>query len=578
MDEVARPDRREYGPGRLYRRSAAFNGVQDSRRPRAGRAIMPSTSAPMRETIVNLSIRSPGSRVLAAFLAGALAAMTPVAPALAEPAGAAVIPPPTTETLIYSRLSNLLTPALRSVAGDTQVRTLVRNIAAGQFDGDTNALLSNVVQAAEQSHVVDPNASDWVALKDAIAQFANLNGYNYDPQVYIPNLDEGIVPAATVEIVVAPLDESANSADSYVLDSSGNAAPSGHVVDETYVETHEVWVLSVNEKIETGGPPVLAGEIVAVPKAIGPESQRAGTLAACNPTGLRNNRGTEYLQRWRVPNKSDFGGLFEGKREMKLIAISSSGAVIKTYFFGKVKRKNIDNWQNSDLFITTWDRAVWGEFIGYQWYELDGGKTVTSTITVPVQGGGSISTQVQTQDRDDDGGSQAVMFNESTNLEYDTGRVRFNMCSTGGDGGTGGDNLACGATASASSTFPGYSAAKATDCDNNTGLGGAYSWANSSTTYPPNNPQWVQADMGVNKTFRRVVVYTSQSYPIRDFDVQVWNGVTYLTVGQVRGNTQLSVTVTFAAQTSRLVRILGRSGPTHQLNYVRVNELEVYAV
>lgn len=524
---------------------------------------------------MDLSLRK---RRLAALLVGAIAAVTPGAPAVADATTAVIIPPPNTETQLYNRLSNLLTPALRSVAGDTQVRTLVRNIAAGQFDGDTNALLSNVVQAAEQSHVVDPNASDWVALKSSIAQFANVNGYNYDPQIYIPNLDEGVVPAATVEIVVAPLDEAATSAPSYVLDSSGNAAPSGHIVDETYVATHEVWVLSVNEKIETGGPPVLAGEIVAEPKAIGPESTRAGTLAACNPTGLRNNRGAEYLQRWRVPNKSDFGGLFEGKREMKLIAIAGNGAVVKTFFFGKVKRKNIDNWQNSDLYITTWDRAVWGEYMGYQWYEIDGGKTVTSTVTVPVQGGGSISTQVQSQDRDDDGGSAAVLFSESTYLEYNTGRVRFNMCSTGGDGGTGGDNLACGAVASASSAFSGYSAAKTTDCDNNTGLGGSYSWANSATTYPPNNPQWVQADMGVNKTFRRVVVYTSQGYPIRDFDVQVWNGVTFVTVGQVRGNTALSATVTFAAQTSRLVRILGRSGPTHQLNYVRVNEIEVYAV
>ena len=111
-----------------------------------------------------------------------------------------------------------------------------------------------------------------------------------------------------------------------------------------------------------------------------------------------------------------------------------------------------------------------------------------------------------------------------------------------------------------------------------TALGGPYSWANSANTYPPNNPQWVQADMGVDKTFRRVVVYTSQGYPIRDFDVQVWNGVTFVTVASVTGNTQLSVPVTFPARTSRLVRILGRSGPNHQLNYVRVNELEVYAV
>ena len=71
-------------------------------------------------------------------------------------------------------------------------------------------------------------------------------------------------------------------------------------------------VLSVNERITSGGPPVLTGEIVEVtaPRVFGPESTRASTLAACNPTGLRNNRGQEYLQRWRVPNKSDFGGLF----------------------------------------------------------------------------------------------------------------------------------------------------------------------------------------------------------------------------------------------------------------------------
>ncbi len=88
----------------------------------------------------------------------------------------------------------------------------------------------------------------------------------------------------------------------------------------------------------------------------------------------------------------------------------------------------------------------------------------------------------------------------------------------------------------------------------------------------------MQADLGVTKTFRRVVVFTSQGLPIRDFDVQVWNGVTYVTVGSVRNNTQLSVPVTFAAQSSRLVRILGRSGPTQQPGYVRVNEIEVYAV
>ena len=74
-----------------------------------------------------------------------------------------------------------------------------------------------------------------------------------------------------------------------------------------------------------------------------------------------------------------------------------------------------------------------------------------------------------------------------------------------------------------------------------------------------------------------MVVKTSAGYPIRDFDVQVWNGISFLTVASVRGNTALSVPVTFASRTARLIRISGRSGPTHQPGYVRVNELEVYA-
>ncbi|ALG13499.1 hypothetical protein AOZ06_47490 [Kibdelosporangium phytohabitans] len=33
------------------------------------------------------------------------------------------------------------------------------------------------------------------------------------------------------------------------------------------------------------------------------------------------------------------------------------------------------------------------------------------------------------------------------------------------------------------------------------------------------------------------MVHTSAGYPIKDFDVQAWNGVTYVTVGSVHNNT-----------------------------------------
>lgn len=181
--------------------------------------------------------------------------------------------------------------------------------------------------------------------------------------------------------------------------------------------------------------------------------------------------------------------------------------------------------------------------------------------------------------KNDDMGAGVVGFTESTYLTYSTGTVEWRVCSVGGDGGTGNDNFALQATVAASSTYPGYSPQRVNDGDRNTSLGGAYSWANNSggVNYPP---QWVQLDFGVTKTFRRVVVYTSAGYPIRDFDIQVWNGVAWATPagGQVRGNTALQVTVNLAvSQSSRLVRVYGLSGPTHQPGYVRVNEFEVYA-
>ncbi len=140
------------------------------------------------------------------------------------------------------------------------------------------------------------------------------------------------------------------------------------------------------------------------------------------------------------------------------------------------------------------------------------------------------------------------------------------------------DNYARTATATASSTFSGYSPARVNDGARDTRLGPAYSWANDINTYPPNKPEWVMLNLGAVKTMRRAVVYTSESYPIRDFDIQVSsNGASWVTVGSVRGNTQLSRTINFAtAYSAQYVRVLGIRGPTHQDGYVRVNEFEVY--
>jgi hypothetical protein len=494
--------------------------------------------------------------------------------ALINPAAAASVPPDQDDVLVQEHLQALLRPVL-AVAQDTQVQWLVRSEVMRQFDGDTEVLLSTFISEAEESMIVDPNDPDWQALKNEVAAFADINGFAHDPQIYIPNIDTGVNPGSTVTVVVAPAEDSVISVPGYQLDGYRQVVTLDTSIDEPYARTNEVWVLSVNEPADIGG----AGETLqsgATGTVTGKSPARVmGPMVTCNSTGLRNNRGLEYLEQFKVPSPNSLESWIKGKLEMRVLILGTAGWEIKRVGFGKLRHTEITNWQTVDIFITTWDRAILGEVVAYQWYESDGGKQKNITVDFgpPI---GNVT--FQWQKRDDDAGHTLVRFTESTNIDYSTGLVNFKVCNSGGDGGTGFENFARTGITAASSTFPGYSSSRINDGSIDTNYGGATSWANAAGTYPPTTPEWVQVDFGVDKTFRRVVLYTSAAYPIRDFDVQVWNGITFVTVASVNNNTQPSLTLTFAARTSRLVRISGRSGPTDQPGFVRVNELQVFAV
>ncbi len=492
------------------------------------------------------------------------------------------------DMILRSMLSELVSPILRTTAG-TSFQNLVRAIAARQFDGDSNALMSTVITEAETSGIVNPSSPDWIAFKNGVAGFGNVNGHAYLPQIFIPNYEDGLLLNNPIRMAVAG-DRGQSTLPAYTL-SGGDVVPTTPVT-ESYAETREVWVLTVND--ELGGGALDAGALGATPAVAGPRPLsasfagvgRTGAKAVCNPTGLRNDRGLEYLSWLRVPNVSAVEDWWQGKLEIRMITVARGGAEIKNASFGKIKRADARDGINWEMFMTTWERATLGDYWAYKWVEEDSGPTleislglgawIKDLLGVPV----TLDIKARFEAKHDDMGAGVVGFTESTYLTYSTGAVEWRVCSVGGDGGTGHDNFARQATAAASSTYSGYAPARVNDGDRDTNLGGGYSWANNSggVSYPP---QWVQLDFGTTKTFRRIVIFTSQGYPIRDFDIQVWNGFTWTTPtgGAVRGNTDLQVTVNFTlgAQTSRLVRVYGLSGPTHQPGYVRVNEFEVYA-
>lgn len=312
------------------------------------------------------------------------------------------------------------------------------------------------------------------------------------------------------------------------------------------------------------------------------QSEPQSGFVTCNPTGIRNNKGLEYLKSFRIENLNKIEGWLKGKPELRLFIIGKGGAEIGEKFWGHIKRSTIKNGYTADVFVTTWDLAVWDDTMIYKWVEEDGGPTIeislglgdwiNAMLGIPI----GFDIKATFASKHDDVGMSPVLFNESTYIEYNTGTLKFNVCSMGGDGNTGNVNLALAATVSASSTYGGYSPLRAKDGSQSTALGGASSWCNSGygSGYPP---QWIQLDFGVAKTFSSVVVYTSSGYPIRDYDVQVYSQQTgWTTVAKVQNNTALKITSTFPTQNARLVRILTLSGPTYQPGFTRINEFEVY--
>jgi hypothetical protein len=141
-------------------------------------------------------------------------------------------------------------------------------------------------------------------------------------------------------------------------------------------------------------------------------------------------------------------------------------------------------------------------------------------------------------------------------------------------------NLATQALAVASSTYCSgagsihcYAPSRANDGDRSTALGGYTSWVNNNTV---SMPQWLELQWGQLITISRIDLYTSSGYPIKDYDIQYWNGTTWINAASIRNNTALSLSNTIApVQTFRL-RILAFAGPAHQINHARINELEVY--
>jgi hypothetical protein len=146
-----------------------------------------------------------------------------------------------------------------------------------------------------------------------------------------------------------------------------------------------------------------------------------------------------------------------------------------------------------------------------------------------------------------------------------------------------------GSTASASSTFnPGYPASSVIDNKRSgAGWGAGGGWNDLTTAV---FPDWVQINFAGTKTIDHVVVYTIQDnagnpveptdamtfdlYGVTSFQVQAWNGSSWVIVGSVTNNRYVKRAVAFAPITTDRIRIVGMSAADGA--WCRITEVEAW--
>lgn len=151
-------------------------------------------------------------------------------------------------------------------------------------------------------------------------------------------------------------------------------------------------------------------------------------------------------------------------------------------------------------------------------------------------------------------------------------------------------NLTMGAIATATTSFSGWGPSSVVNGDRkslNAYSNGAWS---SSAAY--NFPEWVQVDLGTNKTISEIHVFTLQDawnnsvepttgmtftlYGLTGYDLQYWTGSSWVTVpgGTVTGNNKIWKTFTFSPISTSKLRVLTNAAPD---GVSRVTEIEAYA-
>ncbi len=125
------------------------------------------------------------------------------------------------------------------------------------FDGERNVLFKTLLQEDKNPIQARKLSSKLLSSKEGIMNaFSNIEGRNYYPQVFIPFYDElkasGKLSIKDPVLVIYTIDSPNSVYQGYLLGSNGGLIKT-QMVSEAYAKENEVWVISINERVDSEG-------------------------------------------------------------------------------------------------------------------------------------------------------------------------------------------------------------------------------------------------------------------------------------------------------------------------------------
>jgi len=145
-------------------------------------------------------------------------------------------------------------------SADNQSRAYLYGKIEKRFDGETNVLIESLInENPTYSARISNNLSSLFGnegnLDNYLASFKNIKGSNYYPQLFIPFYDE--LKSANRIGIANPVLVIATGADQYSFTAyqnvNGKIIELPNKVDELFAKQSEVWVISINERVDSNG-------------------------------------------------------------------------------------------------------------------------------------------------------------------------------------------------------------------------------------------------------------------------------------------------------------------------------------